>query len=349
MKNILVTGATGFVGSFLCKKLLEETDANLYLLVRARGSKGAERRLTEILKNGERWRDRIFVCEGDVTQTGLGLKKTEYSRLQNVIDTIYHCAASIRFSDHLEAAMAINYASAKRILELVMTIENHKFERLNYVSTAYIAGNITEGFSEKDLDRGQSFNNTYEASKFESEKIIESAMKDGVPITVFRPSIVTGDSETGETHRNNIVFKFLKLFAMGAIDKFYCTDQSSLNLVPINYVVDAIYDISRNESCIGHRFHLVNRENVKVKHMITYLCDKLRVSPPEFYGFDEFESGKGGAMGYFYEYVRLSHHFADQYTEVMLEGRVLPAEAVEESYFDRFIEHSYLEVFIQKK
>lgn len=347
MKNILVTGATGFVGEFLCKELLEKTEANLYLLVRSRGGRKPASRIAASIGNRKSWNSRITVCEGDVTRPELGLGKEDYRHLKEVIDTIYHCAASIRFSDPLEVAMAINHSGTKEILAFTKSITNPGFDRLNYISTAYIAGSITEGFSEEDLDRGQSFNNTYEESKFECEKLIEAAMKEGVPITVCRPSIVTGHSKTGETHKNNIIFKFLKLFSMGAISRFYCSEDSAINLVPVDYVVEAIYCISRDKNCIGHRFHLVNRENVKVKHMITYLCGKLGVSLPELCGFDTFAVNGEDPMNYFFEYVRLSHHFEDRATEVMLEGRVPPAATVDELCFDRFLDYCHRQGFIK--
>lgn len=341
MKNILITGATGFVGEFLCKELLEKTNANLYLLVRSRGGRNPSSRIAASFGDRKHWISRITVWESDVTLPELGLGKEDYAHLKEVIDNVYHCAASIRFSDPLEVAMAINHAGTKQILDFTRSITNPEFGRLNYISTAYIAGSITEGFSEEDLDRGQSFNNTYEKSKFECEKMIEAAMKEGVPITVYRPSVVTGHSETGETHKNNIIYKFLKLFSMGAISRFYCTEDSAINLVPVDYVVKAICCISRDKNCIGHRFHLVSRENVKVKHMITYLCGKLGGALPEFCSFDTYAESGEDSMNYFFEYVRLSHHFTDRATEVMLEGRIPPAKTVDEQSFDRLLDYCY--------
>lgn len=349
MKNILVTGATGFVGEFLCKKLLEKTEADLHLLVRGKGGLTPERRSEISFGKNEGWKGRIYVYEGDVTQPELGLQKEDYRHLAEAVDAIYHCAASIRFADPLEVAMGVNHCGTKNIIEFTKSVKNPEFERLNYVSTAYIAGDITEGFSEMDLDRGQGFNNTYEESKFECEKLIEAAMEEGVRITVYRPSIVTGDSRTGETHRNNIIFKFLKVFSMSAIDRFYCTEDSSINLVPIDYVVEAVYCISTDQNCIGRKFHLVNRRNVMVKQMISYLCSRMGVGGPKFCSFDAFTLNGGNPMSYFFEYIRLSHHFSDQSTQVMLEGKIPPAIEMDEVYFDRFLTYCYRESLIRQK
>lgn len=349
MKNILVTGATGFVGEFLCRELLEKTDGSLHLLIRSKGGRKPLSRIAASLGKKGEWSSRITVYEGDVTQAELGLSHEEYAHLKETVSVIYHCAASIRFSDPLEVAMAINHAGTKQLLEFTRATANPEFDRLNYVSTAYIAGSITEGFSEKDLDRGQSFNNTYEQSKFECEKMLDAAIREGVPITVYRPSIVTGDSKTGETHKNNIIYKFLKLFSAGALSRFYCDGESSINLVPVDYVVEGICRISEDKGSVGQRYHLVNRKNVKVKLMVSYLCSRLGTAQPEFMGFDAFSPKGEDPMSYFFEYVLLSHHFSDQETEVMLEGRIPPAKEADELYFNRFLDYCYREGLIRRQ
>ena len=171
MKRILVTGATGFVGSYICSKLLEDENNFLYVIARKKRMRTAQDRVLDaIAKCNEKVnimdvKSRIKVFEGDIEEEQLGLSSQEYTCLKEEINVIYHSAASIKFSLDYEDAKKINCGGTQKIVALMKEIHPEQFERLNYISTAYVAGDYRKGFKETDLDVNQVFNNTYEQSK----------------------------------------------------------------------------------------------------------------------------------------------------------------------------------------
>lgn len=241
-----------------------------------------------------------------------------------------------------EEAKKINCGGTDRILELLNDISNKEFDRLNYVSTAYISGNCVDGFKEKDLDINQKFSNTYEATKFECEKTLNEHIKKGSPITIFRPSIVNSSSNDGSTHENNIIYKFIKFFSRKRINEFYCNESSSINIVPVDYFVKGMLELSlRGKSTLGKTYNLVNKLNTPVKKLVIDVCKILEVDEPIFYEISDNtkELLMNNSLGHFFNYVYMSHHFDDEWTRRQLNGTDIQCVEITEEYLRKNIEY----------
>jgi len=199
-KELLLTGATGFIGSSLLQRWLDSSDAHITLLVRAKRGKTPEQRARGLLDqlgastDAPALAERISVVEGDLSRSRLGLADTDYESLAATIEHIVHCGAAARFDLQLEDARRTNCGGARSIVDLATRCRN--LERLDYVGTAYVAGKRRGVIREEELDKGQDHNNTYERSKLEAEKLVRGAGA-RLPITIFRPTIVIGDSRSG--------------------------------------------------------------------------------------------------------------------------------------------------------
>ena len=264
-KNIFITGATGFVGRNLIAQILNTNpETNLTLLVRGNSQSDAELRMDGILNTIaddiviSEARKHIEVVVGDVTSDHLGLSPEVYSHLAQKITDIIHSAASIEFQHPLPEARLINVGGTESILKLArQSFQTGNLQRLAYISTAYVCGNRSGIIYEHDLKCGQQFSNSYEQSKFEAEQILHH-FQTQLPITIFRPSIIVGNSDTGKTSAFNVLYYPLKLLSRGVLKFIPGSPQIPLDVVPVNYVCAAICSILHSEKGIGQTFHLTS-------------------------------------------------------------------------------------------
>lgn len=283
-KTILVTGAAGFLGSYITRILFEE-GYQLILLIRGKNNIGAMERSLEIFSqfgmsgyDSGMLQDSIEIVEGDVSQRYFGLNSWDYLRLAETIDEVFHCAAVIKFdNDSWDMLTRTNVVGTQHVARFCLT---RKIKRLHYISTAYVAGKRRGTVFESELEQNQEFNNNYERSKFEAERGLFAMYKQyQLPCTVYRPGIIVGDTLTGFTKNFDNVYVFgkglcrLKDHATrnfqekdaGAISRTHPIyleipgdKYSTINLVPVDYVAGAIVAISMRRESINKTFHVVN-------------------------------------------------------------------------------------------
>jgi thioester reductase-like protein len=207
---VVLTGATGFVGSELLARFLDRGDRHVYALVRAEDDEAAAARLPR--------HERLTAVAADIERPGLGLDERTADAVADEATTVVHCAASVSFDYDLDRSRRVNVDGSRHVLELAERCAERGdgLERLSYVSTAYVAGTHRGLFSEEELDVGQEFRNPYERSKFEAETLLRERA-DGLPLQVLRPSIVVGDRRTGRTSSFNVLYGPLKAFARGKL------------------------------------------------------------------------------------------------------------------------------------
>jgi thioester reductase-like protein len=258
--GVLLTGATGFVGMELLARYLERTDRDVYVLVRGPNDRAAatriERTLVCLFGFGHSYAGRVTTVRGDVTRAGLGLRGRR-NALAERVNEIVHSAASVSFDLELDAARAINLDGTRRVLEFAERCRQRGagLRRLSYISTAYVAGQHSGCFSEDDLDRGQRFRNTYEQSKFETERMI-AQRRERLPVTVLRPSIIVGARDSGWTASFNVLYWPLRVFARGAYAALPARGDAPVDVVPVDYVADATFALSEAPEAEGATFHL---------------------------------------------------------------------------------------------
>jgi len=241
--EILLTGATGFLGMETLARLLERGEEKVAVLIRADDDEGAAQRLAGVLA---RLYDeppaaaaRVRSVRGDLLQQGLGLSARDRAALVGSVDRIIHCAASISFELPLEEARQINVGGVANMIELAREIAAAgALRRLVHVSTAYVSGRHAGRFGELDLDVGQEFRNTYERSKHEAEHLLAQA--DDLPVVVARPSIVVGHRASGWTPVFNVIYWPMRAYERGLLREVPARRDSIVDFVPVDYVTDGI-------------------------------------------------------------------------------------------------------------
>jgi thioester reductase-like protein len=264
VRKILVTGATGVVGSAMTPHFLNEEGAEAWLLIRARDEVDLKARVEKLFDywaddvNGPAARARARPLRGDVSLPRLGLDEATWQNLAREVTHIVHCAASVKLDMSDEEAWRTCIAPVERILELAQAARRSgQFVKLEYVSTLGVAGRLPGLVPEQEDLGPREFHNTYESAKAKAEEIVWKAIRDGLPATVHRPSMVVGDSRTGKIIRPQ-VFYFLARFLSGehTYGIIPAVWQCRIDLIPANYVAEAIVQSSRSPSPQTRPLHL---------------------------------------------------------------------------------------------
>ncbi len=277
--TIVITGATGFLGSRIIRRLLADTTGTIIAIVRAPDRDAAQQRLSR------GWRDwpdlvgavgnRVEAVCGDVSLPRLGLPEQEYGRLTRTVTHIIHSAAELELDGDLENMRRINVGGTARVLELArLAHADHGLGRYAHVSTAYVAGRRSGEISEEDLLDEYGFCNSYEQTKFEGERLVRQAMAH-LPASVFRPGMVVGDSITGEIQSFNTVYVPLRLYLSGKLSLLPAKPDMPLNIVPVDYVAGAISRLAFDPRAVGGTFHLtVARQQLpRAKDLLDFARD----------------------------------------------------------------------------
>lgn len=246
--SVLLTGATGFVGTELLARYLERTDRHVYALVRAPSDAEAAARLRTVLAHGRRGDgaklERVTAVAADLERDGLGLSSERRAELARSVTDIVHSAASVSFELPLDDSRRINVQGTRHMLDLARDARDAGgLDRFAYVSTAYVAGTHAGEFHEDQLDVGQDFRNSYERSKFEAERLVRDAAAT-LPVQIFRPSIIVGERSTGWTTSFNVLYTPLKAFARGRLAVLPARKSAPVDVVPVDYVADAIFTLA---------------------------------------------------------------------------------------------------------
>jgi thioester reductase-like protein len=251
----LVTGFPSFTTQRLVRRLLEKhADEKLYLLSRDKFLSAAESFLETL---GEA-RSRVTLLEGDVCDMDLGLGGGEYKALAAEVTAIHHTAAVYYLGAKREMVERVNIDGTRTVLELAADCS--KLRRMIHWSSAQVSGSRSGVILEEELDCGQRFRNIYEETKFQAELLVRAAQR-RLPITILRPGIIVGDAKTGEIDKFDGPYYLLVLIVSSPVDvslPLPGRGNAPLNLVPIDFVVDAAVALSDDPRAQGGTFHLTD-------------------------------------------------------------------------------------------
>ena len=255
-----VTGATGFIGKRLVKKLLARKGTTVHFLIR-KESAGKVEALREYWGVSAA---RVVPVHGDLTAKKLGVSADDVKKLKGQIDHFYHLAAVYDLSADEESQIAVNVDGTRNTVEFAKAIDAGHF---HHVSSIAAAGLYEGVFREDMFEEAENYEHPYFMTKHESEKIVRKECK--VPWTVFRPAMVVGDSTTGEMDKIDGPYYFFKLIQrmrqllppwMPAVG----LEGGRINIVPVDFVVDALDVISHKTSIAKKCFHLVDPVGYRV-------------------------------------------------------------------------------------
>jgi len=275
---ILLTGSTGYIGAHVASNLLANHGDSLNLLVRARDAQEARERLWRSLQLHMEFpqfeaflekRIRIFV--GDLTGHHFGLGDDEYRDLVRSTGAVIHCAASLNRKSE-KSCLNVNLRGTLEVIQLARRAhEDHGLRRFSHVSTVAVAGQRANEIVEEDtsIDWSRSDYDPYARTKKFCEHMVRELLPD-VSRTIFRPSIVLGDSRRPETNQFEMVRAFVFLAGLPALP-FRASDR--VDIVPVDYVADAIVMLHQKEKPEHEIYHLSSgRQSEKFEELTDALA-----------------------------------------------------------------------------
>ena len=290
---IFLTGSTGYIGAHVAANLLEGHGAALNLLVRARDARDAELRLWQALQLHlefprfyEFLQTRVRVFRGDLTSPGFGMGRDEYDRLVHTTDSIIHCAASLNRKSE-KSCLNVNLRGTLEVLTLALHVEHyHGLRRFSQVSTVAVAGKrsnevVTE---DRSIEWDRSDYDPYARTKKFCEHMMRVLLPD-TPKTVFRPSIVLGDSRYPETTQFDMVKSFVFLAGLPVLP-FRPTDK--IDIVNVDFVADAISTLHQKDQPGYDTYHLSSgTDSQTFRQLTTALAAAQNKRAPMFMPFAE--------------------------------------------------------------
>ena len=285
---ILLTGATGFLGTHLLEELIRSTKGKIYCLIRSTDHKPAEERLKNHALQGIKCiltkylLDRIVYVLGDLSKPNLGLSPEKYQELSSNVDVIYHNGAYVHHIYDYKMLRASNVLSTK---ELIKFASVKKEKGIVYISTLVAAndrdddGNLEEDFPKKfpqDMISG------YQQTKWVSEKLLHEAHMRNIPVIIFRPSTITGHEKTGTSSFENdhflrLVKGCMQLGLAPSLDE-------PIDLLPVDFVSRSMVKISLREQAIGKVFNITSPYKIVWTDLINWLNQagySMELLPPE--------------------------------------------------------------------
>lgn len=309
---IFLTGATGYIGAHVAANLLENYKDHLNVLVRAKDAHEAEVRLWRALqlhldfpKFQNHLQTRVHIFRGDLTAQQFGLADADYGRLVETTDSVIHCAASLNRKSE-KSCLNVNLRGTLEVVRLAMHArDQHGLRRFSHVSTVAVAGQRENEVVTEDaaIDWGRSDYDPYARTKKFCEHMIRQLLPD-TPRTIFRPSIVLGDSRHPETTQFDMVKAFVFLAGLPLLP-FRPNDK--LDIVNVDFVADAIATLHQKERPEFEIYHLSSgRESQTFRELTDALAaarTKLRplfvpaLARP-FGTVVNTLANRGGAVGY---------------------------------------------------
>lgn len=283
-RTIFITGFPGFIAERLVERLASN-DRQILLLVQPQFIDLSVKKIESIAKTTGVPLENFALIEGDITLPDLGMSAEDAALVRESATDVFHLAAIYDLAVPKDIAFNVNLDGTKNVNELARTIDGLK--RYNYISTCYVAGKRIGRINENELLHDAGFRNYYEESKYLAEAEVEK-LKGELPVTIFRPSVVVGDSRTGETVKYDGIYylikyvmiapRLLRLINVGNSDV-------KLNLVPVDFVVDGIAALAFDDEAAGKTIALADPSPLSTSELFDLISERLSgkksvVGPP---------------------------------------------------------------------
>lgn len=283
-ETIFITGFPGFIAGRLVERMAKGYPV-FYLLVQPRFLEQAMRDCEEIAKRSGAPLEKFNLVEGDITRADLGMSPEDLEVVSAETTEIYHLAAAYDLDVAQNAAFSVNLEGTRNVNNFARSLPHLK--KYNYISTCYVAGKREGRILETELEHKAGFRNFYEETKYLAEMEVEG-LKQDLPVTIFRPSVVVGDSETGEIPKYDGVYylihylrkapNLLRLINVG-------NNTVRLNLVPVDFVVNAIHALGNDDNAIGKTIALADPAPLTTRELFDAIAEAMTgrgslITPP---------------------------------------------------------------------
>ena len=269
-ETIFLTGFPGFIAGRLVERLAKP-ETQFFLLVQAQFLEKAAQEVEKIASEMNIPLENFALIEGDITRENLGISDEDLAAVLAETTDVFHLAAIYDLGIAKEPAFEVNVEGTKNVNVIVTKMPD--LRRYNYISTCYVAGKRTGEILENELEHDAGFRNYYEETKYLAEVEVER-LKADLPVTIYRPSVVVGDSRTGETAKYDGIYyvilyyrKFAPLLRLTNVGN----QKVRLNLVPVDFVVEGIAALSKDEQAAGKTVALADPDPLSTAE----ICDAI--------------------------------------------------------------------------
>lgn len=273
-QTVFMTGFPGFIASRLLRRLARE-GGRFLLLVQPAFVERAKEELATIAVHAGRSVSEFALLQGDITQLDLGLSPADLEIARSRSTVLFHLAAIYDLAVARDVAMRVNVEGTRNVNQFAASLPH--LRHYHYVSTCYVAGKRKGVIYEHELQHDAGFRNYYEETKYLAETEVDR-LKSDLPITIHRPAVVCGDSRTGETAKYDGIYylihyllkwpSLLSVFNIGNIDV-------SLNLVPVDFVVEAMSALARDPLSVGKTVQLADPNPLTTRELFNTIARSI--------------------------------------------------------------------------
>ena len=273
-ETFFITGFPGFIANRLLERLAP-MDCNFILLVQPPLATRAREEIHRIASLTGRNIAEFQIVAGDIAEAQLALKATDLELVQQQATRVFHLAAVYDLAVPQDLALRVNVGGTRNVIELARSLP--RLKQFHHVSTCYVAGKREGVILESELRHDAGYRNYYEESKYLAELEVDSVKAD-LPVTIYRPSVVCGDSQTGETGKYDGVYflihyllKWPRMLSTVNIGNH----KVSLNLVPVDFVVDAMAALALDERAIGKTLQLADPSPLTTNQLFNTIANSI--------------------------------------------------------------------------
>jgi thioester reductase-like protein len=273
-ETFFITGFPGFIAGRLLKRFAA-LGSRFILLVQPALAARARAEVTQLALETGRSIEDFMIIEGDISQPNLAMSPDQIEVTKAFTTRVFHLAAIYDLAVSRDLAQRINVAGTKNLNQFVCSLP--RLRHYHHVSTCYVAGKREGRIFETELKHNAGFRNFYEESKYLAELDVES-LKNEVPLTIHRPSVVCGDSRTGETAKYDGIYYLINYLLRwpGLLSQFNIGNHEvSLNLVPIDFVVDAMTALAFDDAAIGKTLQLADPRPLTTNQLFNAIAESI--------------------------------------------------------------------------
>lgn len=273
-ETVFLTGFPGFIASRLLRRLARE-GGRFLLLVQSAFAERAKEELKNIAAHAGRSVSDFALLQGDITQPNLGLSPADLETARSHSTVLFHLAAIYDLAVARDVAMRVNVEGTRNVNEFARSLRS--LRHYHYISTCYVAGKRTGVIFENELRHEAGFRNYYEETKYLAEIEVDE-LRSELPITIHRPAVVCGDSHTGETVKYDGIYYLIRYILKwpSLLSAFNIGNSAvTLNLVPVDFVVEAISALARDPLSVGKTVQLADPNPLTTRELFNTIARSI--------------------------------------------------------------------------